>query len=302
MVKKDPVEKKPVRKPRVKKVVKLSNEPEDELDQPHDNSNELHKSPCKEESIVVSVQNITDEPKIQAIEQKNPDLDFKTSLTKQIITKSWADATEESIAHGTSFDTHFSSNKVVGTINDTKETNRKDDENNKEYITENHCNDNDENHFEEFNVSDHELNKITSYNDESFFDDIKAIENNSKLVKDCNEKELLEVLWKRGKDNLNIALRMQVVKLYRMLNGEKLHKDKPYKEYSSKQNKNSKDYKSKGKFRKDDFPLRYQKDYDNTPQYNSSIVEDNDDNTKGRWNRKRPPYHGRNLDQLAKNT
>ena len=203
MVKKDPVEKKPVRKPRVKKVVKLSNEPEDELDQPHDNSNELHKSPCKEESIVVSVQNITDEPKIQAIEQKNPDLDFKTSLTKPIITKSWADATEESIAHGTSFDTHFSSNKVVGTINDTKETNRKDDENNKEYITENHCNDNDENHFEEFNVSDHELNKITSYNDESFFDDIKAIENNSKLVKDCNEKELLEVLWKRGKDNIN---------------------------------------------------------------------------------------------------
>jgi hypothetical protein len=73
--------------------------------------------------------------------------------------------------------------------------------------------------------------------DESFFNDKKAIANYKKKVNELNERELLEVLWKRSKDSLNIALRKNIVKLYKMLNGEVLNKKeryntrrKPYKE------------------------------------------------------------------------
>ena len=132
------------------------------------------------------------------------------------------------------------------------------------------------------------------------------------MVKECNEKELLEVLWKRGKDNLNIALRMQVVKLYRMLNGERLHKERPTKQKNSRENFSQK---NKGKFRRDDFPSRYPKDVDNDT-YTNRFQNDNEhkfshkesrfnneeNQTNGeRWNRKRPPYRGRTFDSVVKN-
>ena len=58
---------------------------------------------------------------------------------------------------------------------------------------------------------------------EELFNREKAVENEDKKVSECSEAELLEVLWKRGNDNLNIALHKGVEKLYRMLRGDRLH-------------------------------------------------------------------------------
>lgn len=265
-----------------------------------------------------------------------PSTNFEPDL-KPVSTKSWAAATEETIMKesDTINNTQHNLNPNSNTFIRAKDT--KDE-------------DNDENSFdvESPDVSDSELNKLTSFNDESFFDDDKATENNQKLVKDCNEKELLEVLWKRGKDNLNIALRMQVVKLYRMLNGERLHKERPTRQKNSNKNskenwdnrenhnQNTRDFKNKGKFRREDFPSRYQKDADgkfkkdtedkynkddeskpeydykknfnrNERKFNNSFNNNNNDDesnsqSTGRWNRQRPPYRGRTFEQPSKNT
>ena len=46
-----------------------------------------------------------------------------------------------------------------------------------------------------------------------------------KILNDLQNKEaeLMEILWRRGNDNLNIALHKGIEKLYRMLRGDRLH-------------------------------------------------------------------------------
>ena len=58
---------------------------------------------------------------------------------------------------------------------------------------------------------------------EDLFNREKALENEEKKVSECTETDLMEILWRRGNDNLNIALHKGIEKLYRMLRGDRLH-------------------------------------------------------------------------------
>ena len=88
-----------------------------------------------------------------------------------------------------------------------------------------------------------------SYNMEADEDKLFSLDNanetEKKSVSECTEEELLEVLWKRGKEKLNIALRKNVIKVVRMLKGIRLH---PPRKYQSRGYKN-KPYKNNRRFR-----------------------------------------------------
>lgn len=311
MAKKDPVEKKPVKKPRAKKE---STAKKSKVEVVEEVNEEIEKSNVEKVSAKAEMKIEVIEPEPTKVENnlesklEDTNNNFETELKKPTTTKSWAAATEENLTTDLNYTENSLQHNLNPTPNSKTATSSTFLSKTEETVAER-----EENSFdaESVDVSDSELNKFTSANDESFFEDNRAMENNSKLVKDCNEKELLEVLWKRGKDNLNIALRMQVVKLYRMLNGERLHKERPTRQKNNKenfsQNTNARDFKNKGKFRREDFPSRSQKDSENNGKFQKDnsrykFNEDNEDNSvnDGRWNRKRPPYRGRVFDQVAK--
>ena len=311
MAKKDPVEKKPVKKPRAKKE---STAKKSKVEVVEEVNEEIEKSNVEKVSAKAEMKIEVIEPEPTKVENnlesklEDTNNNFETELKKPTTTKSWAAATEENLTTDLNYTENSLQHNLNPTPNSKTATSSTFLSKTEETVAER-----EENSFdaESVDVSDSELNKFTSANDESFFEDNRAMENNSKLVKDCNEKELLEVLWKRGKDNLNIALRMQVVKLYRMLNGERLHKERPTRQKNNKenfsQNTNTRDFKNKGKFRREDFPSRSQKDSENNGKFQKDnsrykFNEDNEDNSvnDGRWNRKRPPYRGRVFDQVAK--
>jgi len=104
---------------------------------------------------------------------------------------------------------------------------------------------------DESNNSVDEVNmKNMQITEEELFSREKAIANEDKKVSECNEAELLEILWKRGNDNLNIALRKGVEKLYRMLRGDRIHPPQRH------DNRRNKPYRGRRRYKKNDHPRR----------------------------------------------
>ena len=99
---------------------------------------------------------------------------------------------------------------------------------------------------EESNDNLEEINmNNTKLDEEELFNREKAIANEDKKVSECNEAELLEILWRRGNDNLNIALRKGVEKLYRMLRGDRIHPPR-----SKNENRRKTSYRGRGRYKK----------------------------------------------------
>ena len=198
---------------------------------------------------------------VDIVDNKNTDDKATTLVTDSVVQQSWADE-------------------------HTCNTDKNEPWNNKTYVKTNDQNNDDLNNDQNNDQNNDDLNNdqisdVVSENgkpplfttDESCFSDKQAVISADKTVSNCTEKELLEVLWKRGKDNLNFALRVHVVKMYRMLNGEKV----PYNKYHSSNNMTSKN-----------------KMYDRSDRSKKSkdVTYDND----RRWNRNRPQYYGKRVD------
>ena len=105
--------------------------------------------------------------------------------------------------------------------------------------------------------SDHEeetrKSSYTSYTsnlDDCPFDLERADKNKERPAKELNVVEHLEVLYKKGQDETNVALWKGVLKLYRMLKGERLHP--PRRERFRRNNNNYRNNKFRSRSDKDE--------------------------------------------------